>query len=368
MRSAITNYLKLDKDWILQQVSEEFIMARYLNISAQTIYNCVNSSRKIYSPFRGDDQNQSVGFTINGRRKLIVRDFGGYFHGDCFDVVGWAIGQNPNTTIGFVNILADIAKEFNLVKGDVQRRQLPLQTRVKKIIIPTFKDWDYYSVQYWWQAGVNKRTLDRLRIYPVESVYSNDNLIYKCRNIKEPAFGYYSGKDENGIPKWKIYLPFSHGLRFYANHFDCDYVEPLGYTDDLIIAKSRKDFATIVANHPHPDLVQGIIVPGEGFRMTPIQVDWCLANTSRRYAFADGDRSGLLMLAWYRRVIQAVPLFFKKNYAYKDMYDFAIKYPEKAKELITYLYTNKNKLHGKQQYNDNGIVNTIPAIHPDLPF
>ena len=116
----------ITKDYILNNISQSLIFSTYIskflnfNITTEEIeYLAANPSKNIISPLRNDIV-PSVGFmykNIRGKNKLKMRDFGGYFWGDCFDLVGYLIKKDSNSPIHFNEILNHI---YLMLNGNVE--------------------------------------------------------------------------------------------------------------------------------------------------------------------------------------------------------------------------------------------------------
>jgi len=107
--------IKLTSKYILDNINQEDIFSVYFNIPASHISAIVNTNKKISAPYRSD-KDPSFGFIYRSNGKLIGRDFGGYFWGDCFDCVGFVLGLNANIKSDFGKIMEHIIKTFRLNK------------------------------------------------------------------------------------------------------------------------------------------------------------------------------------------------------------------------------------------------------------
>lgn len=362
MRTVKSNDLTLNKEWLLTRVTQEEIFARYMMLSTSQIWQMINTSKKITSFFRGDDTNASMGFTQNSKGKIICRDFGGYFWGDCFDLVGWCVGLDPKKSQDFIYILADIYSEFNLKNSDRLDRIVSIKKKTRKEIIPILADWNFDTASYWHLAGINKKILDYLKIYPVSQAYVNGYLYIK--DNKKPTFAYYSGIDESEIQLWKLYSPYNDGDRkFIANHYNVDVFNP--GTKIALIVKSRKDLATILA-HCNEDFTSYVLA-GEGQTMSSTQLQYIKETHDIVYTFSDGDKAGLRMAIQYRKALNSIPLFFKKKHGVKDIFEFAVLAKDKVSPLINEV---KKLRHGREYGNSSisTIIGAVTRIRFDVPF
>lgn len=209
----------LTKTYILDRISQEAIMEKYLAPYGVTK---VQTDRQILSPFRKEN-NPSCGFYYNSNGKLRIRDLGGSFWGDCFDVVAWVLKVNANNKKSFQLILHTIAKDFRIHKYvnnkevtnyDIITKNFFTKRKTKKpkLIIKVIpRKINYHDVAYWKKFNINELLLNIGRVYFAEEIYiSRDNMNYTqiySYSTKDPAYCYYGGKTDN-IDDWKIYYPF----------------------------------------------------------------------------------------------------------------------------------------------------------------
>ena len=104
--------VELTKTYILNEISEEEIMEKYLNIS---VNNDTLSASSVCSPLR-KDTTPTCNYWYNRTGKLRFKDWSGHFHGDCYDVVAYRLGINSRNKRAFQLILHTIAKDFRIHK------------------------------------------------------------------------------------------------------------------------------------------------------------------------------------------------------------------------------------------------------------
>lgn len=262
MRKGIDN--TLTKDYLLSKVSQERIASTYLNIPIDTIINCIETGELICSPIR-IDRHPTVGFAINNKGKLRMRDFNGSFWGDVFDIVAYIlsfkVGRqiNINNKSDFYYVLKHISYTFrNIISGkedDFQnlvllRESIQKVKQSKPIIEIVTRGWTKQDKDIWgkWKIGIN--WLDTHFVVPVEQYYINrfcqpePKYRYKAN---DPAYAYILGLDQNGIYNIEIYHPLrdrSKGEVKFITNTSClaglltldrdDY-------DIILITKSYKD-------------------------------------------------------------------------------------------------------------------------------
>ena len=96
-------------NFILNKYDQVDIFAHYLDIPTFDIEMCIsNKNKKINNPLR-PDLHPSVGFQYNNHNKLIMKDFANSFYtGDCFYIVGIALGLDYNIPKHFIDICQHI--------------------------------------------------------------------------------------------------------------------------------------------------------------------------------------------------------------------------------------------------------------------
>lgn len=138
--------------------------------------------------------------TRNGR--IYYKDFGYPGHaGDIF----WYVATLYNTN--FTGALRIIANDFGIVKTsdpphvaqiEYNGEKVPdAQGAVIKCEVQPFTE---EELKWWEQYGIDIQTLNKYDIYSVKNVWLNGNLFH-IHNPKQMVFGYYGGKDEDGVEK-----------------------------------------------------------------------------------------------------------------------------------------------------------------------
>lgn len=255
----------LTKSYIESKLSQETILAKYLNIPIEVIQDCVENNHLTHSVFRTDDHNKSMGIAYNNKGRLKVRDFGGFgFFGDIYDVIGYvlslAYGRQINTSskADFYFILKHIVNTFSAVFNnkevdtnldrDIAKGLSKIQsTKVVFDIIP--REWNKADKRYWEKYGVNLNYLNTNFVIPVDEFYVNrtaestPNYQY---SEKDPCYAYILGQNRTGILLTKFYFPNRNRatqLKFITNSNCIEgllNLELYDY-DFIIITKSSKD-------------------------------------------------------------------------------------------------------------------------------
>ena len=303
------NTARLTKAFIESKVSQIKIMSYYLDIEEDIIVDCINHCHLIPSVFRDDDYNGSMGFTINAKGRLKVRDFGGtgYFS-DVYEVVAYVLSLaydrqiNCNNKQDFYFILTHIANTFsdyidgveidnNVEKINVSAAIAKGKTR-KKIIEIAPRSWNKYDKDIWGRWGVDLGYLNTNFVIPVDQYYIDrkvdDNPKYRYTS-KDPCYAYMLGQNKQGVYLIKLYFPLrkrnTKELKFITN---CNVLEglvnlELDNYDYILITKSSKDRLSIGCHLSHNSfygaagdkLNIGVInLPSENYELKTNEYEW----------------------------------------------------------------------------------------------
>lgn len=380
----------INKEFIINNVSQVSIFSRYFGIDENDINKCIEKGKLIKSPIRIDD-NASVGFRYNNKGMLKMRDFGGYFWGDCFDAVALVLNSNGtkiniNSKEGFKYVLNNIAKEFGIDKGvngntnNLDNMIAKVKT-TKKTITFTVRNWDANDKKYWISKYDNLFTFNYLssnHVYPVEMYWIDSDSqpepkYYYTRN--DPCYAYYLGTDSNGLVNIRLYFPNRSDKdkpKFISNNnafqgllnVDRDY-------DYIVITKSYKDVLALRVVLD-ASLFKGILkvlvtaYPSENYMMTDDVFYWLFDKLKEKDVtsiinFLDFDRTGR-RTSKHCKDIYGIPYVFLTNGELglpnnnaKDITDFIEKYGKSdAITIINQFIINygKGNIARESDYND----------------
>ena len=299
---------KLTKAFIESKISQVKIISYYLDIEEEVINDCIEHNHLIPSVFRDDDYNGSMGFTINAKGRLKVRDFGGTgFFADVYETVGYVLSLaydrpiNCNNKQDFYFILTHIASTFrdyidgieidnNIEKIDVSLAIAKSKTK-RKIIELVPRSWNKYDKDIWGRWGIDLAYLNTNFVIPVDQYYIDrkvdDNPKYKY-TAKDPCYAYMIGQDSKGIWLIKLYFPLRNRkkeLKFITN---CNVLEglpnlELDNYDYILITKSSKDRLSIGCHLAHNSFYGGagvklnigvINLPSENYELKVNEYEW----------------------------------------------------------------------------------------------
>ena len=303
------NSSRLTKAFIESKVSQIKIMSYYLDIEEEVIVDCIEHSHLIPSVFRDDDYNGSMGFTINAKGRLKVRDFGGFgYFSDVYEVVAYVLSLaydrqfNCNNKQDFYFILKHIANTFksyiNNEEIDDNVEKIDVSTAIskgkakKKIIELAPRSWNKYDKDIWGRWGIDLNYLNTNFVIPVDQYYIDrkvdDNPKYTYTS-KDPCYAYMLGQNKQGIYLIKLYFPLrkrnNKELKFITN---CNVLEglpnlELDNYDYILITKSSKDRLSIGCHLAHNFFYGGagnklnigvINLPSENYQLKENEYDW----------------------------------------------------------------------------------------------
>ena len=371
------NTVCLTKDFIESKISQEAIMSKYLNIPIEDIKNCIDKGSLMYSVFRDDDTNKSMGFAYNKKGRLKVRDFGGFgFFEDVYGTVAYVLSLAYNRHIDcnnkqdFYFILKHIAKTFSkIIDGTETDYQLEEDIRLgasksknhQAIIEIVPRSWNYADKKYWNSMGVGLDYLNTHFVYPVDNYYIDRGVDSKPKYYyteKDPCYAYLLGQNRRGILQMKLYFPLRdkhNGIKFITNCYVIEGIpnlELFNY-DYIIITKSSKDRLAIGNALYHNSFYGGtgaplnigvVNLPSENHRLTQVEYDYLinkLSDDGKLISFLDFDRTGRLGANYLNEMYNIPYIFITRgefgliNYGCKDFSELYIKYGKsKINEFI----------------------------------
>lgn len=345
----------LNKQYVLNKVSQVTIFSTYLNLSNAIIEHCIATGEFILSPIRYD-VHPTGGFKYDSKGKLKFKDFAGYFWGDCFDLVAFVISNMYKININIANKqdFIKVLRHITLTFKDIfygQEKDITLLTEInntvvnirnsKPIIEIVVRDWDGNDKQLWAKFGVELQDLNINFIYPVDQFYINRNVNPEPKyyhNPYDPCYAYLLGKDKHGILNFKLYFPKrDKGVtRFITN---CNHLEGINNLSDndydiILVTKSTKDRVSIAASVKTALFLYGqdieikigyINIPHETYRLRQNEYDWLkskLKEDGLLFSLMDNDTAGKLQALWLFDNYNMPPLLIPKGYGAKDFAEF----------------------------------------------
>ena len=225
----------LTKDLILQKVSEEAILEHY----------GVPIQKGLFCSRLRQDKKPTVGLFRNKRGRLIVKDFGSDFSGDCFAYVMALFN------VSYYKALQIIANDFGIISRTDLKVNKPkivptgakFEERKSAVIQIQTREFNQSELDWWGRYGISHSTLTHFRVYPVDAVWLNNNLFY-TNTSNQPVFGYYGGIKDN-IEQWRIYYP-KRKIGKWISNWKATYLQgahmlPRDGGEYIVITKSLKD-------------------------------------------------------------------------------------------------------------------------------
>ena len=299
----------ITQDFILSKINQETIMEHYTGLD-------VSSKKLALSPFRIDN-HLTVSFYKSKSDILYLHDFATNEHINCFQAVMKKFG------VDYYEALNIIAKDFNLIEGENNVKEHPLiiesikETESTKIQVQ-IKDYTDKELEWWKQFGISKRTLKKFHVYSLQHIFLNGELKFTSSE-QCPIYGYYFGKDKNGVEKWKIYFPLKENYRFLNNLSKkvLQGYHQLPKTGDLlVITKSMKDLMAMY------EFGISAVSPNSE---TLFVDDKKLEEFKERFKYIlviyDNDRPGLHNMWLIRKQYPELNYYFMPWYLAKDFTD-----------------------------------------------
>ena len=332
----------LTRDYIESQIDQIDIFAYYLGINASEIHSCIGTNYTICSPLR-EDKNPTCGFYYQSG-KLRFNDFAGYFHGDCYDVVGYRNLLNCRDKQDFARVLDIIAKDFKIWKykdkeesTDYNFIKSPGIHKQKVIIDVQFREFGMEDYNYWKRYSVSLENLARMQTFPIYSYWINGQLKYN-HSYTDICYGYFEGIDKEGKELWQMYHPYRTKVRFLTNYAGIRARYNIKKSDFGVLTKSVKDVIVL-------DLfgINSGALAAEGIPPKPNELKIISSMWSKKYSLTDFDRTRIgaanrLKRNGYTPLFLTNGGFHTWDYNAKDISDFIEKYGyKKTKDWIDYI-------------------------------
>ena len=295
----------LTRQYILSHVSEEEIFEKY-GVSVQEGSFC--------SPLRKDRSPTCVFYRARNSNKLYLRDWAGYFHGDCFDLVGLQTKSD-----NFNSILQRIATDFGLLPGQVytpDRQPLFSTVRITKQLCEIRvkrRSWNDYDREFWGQWDFKKETLELYHTQPVERVWVNGELVYTYMRPMDVGYVYHFGDYD-----YKVYFPRREKYRFLHNNAEIvqGYLQLPPNGEFCIVTKSLKDIMKL-----YEFGIAAVAPMSESQMLSTDMLTDLRQRFTKLFSLYDNDRPGKRTTVRMRSEQGMIPLLMPKGYP-KDFTDF----------------------------------------------
>ena len=331
------------KKYVLENYSQVGLFARYLGIAESDIEYCIQSNRKICNTLRGD-KNPSLSFRWFGS-KLRMKDYANNtYNGDIFDLVGLLTNNVPSIPIGFVNICKDINKNNTTINYNINN-VIPI-SKIKEVseFITYKRNWNGNDYLYWNSYYLPLDYLSYKKVFPVETAYKNNSIIYADKS-NNPCYCYQYGvvNDKSIV---KLYLPYtsrnSSFPRFFTNNksaLEC--FNDIQGGECLLITKSTKDklvfdyiIEDITTKKMHLIFLKGkyttIAFSSESARLSPLQYEGLSKLYKKIIINVDNDGEGI-RCANYHKAKYNIDFFMLGRGVYGNVLD---------KDISDYVHNN----------------------------
>ena len=325
----------IDKEYILDYVSQIDIMEKYLGIEVQT-------KTHFRSPIR-KDKHPTCNFSwYHGI--LYYMDWGRFeYPKDCWNVVMHIYNIN------YWDALEKIAEDFDLLDTNNQgqldiftttekpskrrHKKVPKDTGPTKIEVKT-KHFSTVDKKYLSSYHITADACKHFRVYSIQSIWINGYRTYTYTD-DDPAIGYYFGVHD--VQRWKIYFYTRNSKRFVCNTNIIQGYKQLPKTGEYcVITKAMKDVMCLwefgipaIAPHNEKQLIDEDTIKELRQRFRKL------------FILFDFDYTGISGANEYYRHYSIPRLFFTDgsfnsyNYTVKDVSDYVQKYgKQQTRQLI----------------------------------
>lgn len=338
----------LTVNYIRDKFDQVSIFSKFLDISEDTIIECIKFGNTIHSPIRAIDPNPSVGFKFDNKGRLKMRDFNGSFWGDMFDIVSYLYKLPVDNKSDFYTILkiiydAMLCEEYkDIISKDIKER-LQFVKREKLVIDLNVRDWNQHDIDLWETWGLSTDDLNKGFVFPIENYWVNivnnpePKYFYRPNN---PCYAYYLGHDNQGVVNYRLYFPIKSKFypKFISNNQSFQGLILLNRMyDGIVITKSYKDVLLLkrlwsvhfCPTGGLPDIAF-IAPPSENYRFTDDDVNYLKSNTKKGSLISlfDFDYTGIVSANKLKKEF-GIPYLFLTNgrfnstdYGAKDLSDY----------------------------------------------
>lgn len=316
-----TTEVNLTKDFILSKVKEEEIWSHY----------GVPITKGLFCSKIRVDKTPTCSLYRNRSGRLIMKDFGTNWSGDCFAYV------SELYNISFYEALQTIANDFGLVKLNIEKHKPKIKYNGEEIKVNSaaiiqveIRPFQQYELDWWARYGISEKTLKKYNVFSCKNVWLNGNLFHLEKD-KQLVFGYYGGV-KDGIELWRLYFPQRRNskYKFIANwpSSKLQGAKQLDTknTDLLVVQKAMKD---LMVMHEY-----GIPSVAPNSENTPIS-DRTLEKLKSKYNkivyFFDNDEPGLMALSKVKEKHPDIICYhINPELGVKDISDLRKKYGKKV--------------------------------------
>lgn len=316
---------KITKELLLSKHSQETYMEYYLEIPVTSGLH--RSTLRV-------DNSPTCAFFRNKAGDLIFKDFSGQFYGNFISVVMFKYNCS------YYKALQIIANDFGIINRPklekntkpIQESKTVLEYKGSSKIRVEIQEFTNEELQWWLQYGITNDILKKFKVYSCKSVFLNDEY-FTGSTKNQRIYGYYRGKDADGLELWRLYFPGRKTFKFLSNwkSIMLQGVKQLPKEGDLlVITKSMKDVMTLYSLG-----ITAIAPNSENLFMTENQYNKLKTRFKKLVLFYDNDLAGISNMNRIRKQFNIDCVWIPRKYKAKDISDFYLKYGrEKTLELV----------------------------------
>lgn len=319
-----TTELNLTKDFILSKIKEEEIWSHY----------GIPITKGLFCSKIRSDKNPTCSLYRNKTGRLIMKDFGTNWSGDCFAYVSELFNSS------FYETLVIIANDFNLIKTDIKKNKPKLEYSGEKIELNStaiiqveIRPFQQYELDWWAKYGITEKTLKKYKVFSCKNVWLNGN-IFHLEKDNQLVFGYYGGT-KDGIELWRIYFAQRRNKQYkFISNWPASKLQgakqlDTNNTDFIVVQKAMKDLMLM-----HEYNIPSVAPTSEN---TPIS-DKTLNKLRSKYKkivyWFDGDPPGLEALRKVKEKHPDIICYSLDLFKAKDVSDFRKYHGKKATDKL----------------------------------
>lgn len=307
---------QITKKLLLEKHSEETYMEYYLGIPVK---------KGLFCSVLRKDKTPTCSFFRNKSGDLIYKDFSGHFYGNFISVVMYKFDCS------YYMALQIIANDF----GIIDRPKLKKNPKPIKDSETVFKDTGPSRIQieaqpftdedlkWWGKYGISKDILEYFRVYSCKSIFLNGNYFTGVTK-NQKIFGYYRGKDTEGMELWRIYFPGRKTFKFLSN-WKASMIQGAKQLPKegelLVITKSMKDVMCLYSMG-----VIAIAPNSENLFLSETQFNKLKERFKKIVVFYDNDLPGISNMVKIKKQFGVQCFWIPRKYEAKDISDFYAKY------------------------------------------
>lgn len=325
MNFSLERNSKLNKDFILQHLTEEQIFGYYLG-------SFINKKKLFCSNLR-KDHKPTCSLYRNKSGTLIYKDFA---TGQSLNAFGYVMELFHCT---YPEALRIIANDFGLIKdsnikknkGKIISKDVKIEEKEFSKIQVEIQEFSELELKWWNKYGITKDILDKFNVYSCKHVFLNDQLIAKSQQHC-PIFGYY-GRKFQGLELWRCYFPKNKACKFIGNWptkkiQGLDNIPKSGKL--LVITKAMKDVLTLYS------LGISAIAPCSE---TQFVSETLLETLKKRFKYIivlfDSDYTGIsFMNKLKKRYSTLIYTWIPRKLEAKDISDYYYKYGKRSTQKL----------------------------------